>query len=55
MNNSINYSSFVEMVLDSSDDFEPYGYAEVAQHHGISTEMPAVAYAQADVDKLPDD
>ena len=27
MNNSINYSGYVDMVLDSSDDFEPYGYA----------------------------
>ncbi|MCW8901995.1 MAG: hypothetical protein OQK75_00480 [Gammaproteobacteria bacterium] len=38
MNNSINYSGFVEMYIDSSDDFEPYGYSvldaeiENAQH-----------------------
>jgi len=28
MNNSINYSGFTDMFLDSSDDFEPYGYSE---------------------------
>ena len=27
MNNAINYSGFVDMFLDSSDDFEPYGYS----------------------------
>lgn len=27
MNNSINYSGFVEMFMDSTDDFEPYGYS----------------------------
>lgn len=27
MNNSINYSGYVDMLLDSSDDFEPYGYS----------------------------
>ena len=26
MNNSINYSGYVDMVLDSADDFELYGY-----------------------------
>jgi len=25
MNNSINYSGFIEMFLESDDDFEPYG------------------------------
>lgn len=25
MNSSINYSGFVEMFLESNDDFEPYG------------------------------
>ena len=28
MNDSINYSGFVDMLLDSEDDFEPYGYAD---------------------------
>lgn len=27
MNNSINCSGFVEMFVDSSDDFDPYGYS----------------------------
>jgi len=27
MNNSINCSGFVEMFVDSYDDFEPYGYS----------------------------
>lgn len=27
MNNSINYSGYVDMLLDSSDEFEPYGYS----------------------------
>ena len=26
MKNSINSTSYVEMLLNSSDDFEPYGY-----------------------------
>ena len=30
MNNSINYSGYVDMVLDSSDDFEPYGCGAIA-------------------------
>ena len=55
MNNSINYSSFVEMVLDSSDDFEPYGYAEIPQHHAMSSDSPGVGHLQADIDKLADD
>ena len=29
MNNSINYSSFVEMFLNSGDDFEPYGCVDI--------------------------
>jgi hypothetical protein len=31
MNNAINYSGFVEMCLDSNDDFEPYGCAVLPQ------------------------
>ena len=27
MNNSVNYSGFMEMFENSSDDFEPYGYS----------------------------
>lgn len=28
MNNSINYSGFIDIDLKSDDDFEPYGYSE---------------------------
>lgn len=34
MNNSINYSGFVDMLLNSDGDFEPYGYS-------IPPQMPA--------------
>lgn len=29
MNNSFNYSGFSDMVFDSNDDFEPYGFADL--------------------------
>ncbi len=38
MNNKINYSGFVEMFMNSSDDFEPYGCADLQLH---SSEQPA--------------
>jgi len=28
MNNSINYSGFTDMFIESNEDFEPYGYSE---------------------------
>ena len=28
MNNSINCSGFVDMFLNSNDDYEPYGYSD---------------------------
>lgn len=28
MNNSFNYSGFIELFLNSNDDFEPYGFAD---------------------------
>lgn len=31
MNTSINYSGFVDMCLDSDDDFEPYGYSDTSE------------------------
>lgn len=31
MNTSINYSGFVDMFLDSEDDFEPYGCSETTE------------------------
>lgn len=30
MNNSVNYSGFIEMFMDSNDDFEPYGCVDDA-------------------------
>ena len=32
MNNSINYSDFVDLLLDTSDDFEPYGCGVSSNH-----------------------
>lgn len=34
MNNSINYSGFVEMFLDSGDEFEPYGCVDTPSPAG---------------------
>lgn len=45
MNNSINYSGFVEMFLNSDDDYEPYGCGEThastveSQHSRSSNPM----------------
>lgn len=30
MNNSINYSGFVDILLDADDDYEPYGFGETS-------------------------
>ena len=32
MNNSFNYSGFADMVFDSNDDFEPYGFADLNEN-----------------------
>lgn len=41
MNNAINYSGFVEMCLDSNDEFEPYGCAVAPQRaHETAENMP---------------
>jgi len=29
MNNSINYAGFTDMFIESNEDFEPYGCAEI--------------------------
>lgn len=29
MNQSVNYSGFVDMFLDSNEDYEPYGCSEI--------------------------
>jgi len=48
MNNSINCSGFVEMFVDSSDDFDPYGYsaldAEKEQAQIIATNINDSGY-----------
>lgn len=31
MNDSINYSGFVDMLLDSDEDYEPYGCVETSE------------------------
>jgi len=45
MNNSINYSGFIEMFMDSTDDFDPYGYsvldAEIELAQSISQQKAA--------------
>jgi hypothetical protein len=37
MNDKINYSGYVEMFLDSGDDFEPYGCVPSLQYATVST------------------
>ena len=34
MNNSINYSSFIDLFISSDDDYEPYGLITPAETHG---------------------
>jgi hypothetical protein len=52
MNSSYNYSDFIGLSLDSSDDYEPYGYdmerlqaVEVAQTSGADRSIEAVIFA----------
>lgn len=52
MNNSINFSGFVDMVLDSTDDFEPYGYAEFS---GSADEVAGLLGSTGVNRKLSDD
>ena len=44
MNNSINYANYVDLMLDSSDDFEPYGYG------APSTAAAALGISETDID-----
>lgn len=38
MNSSINYAGFVDMFIDSDEDFEPYGaQSETAEELNVST------------------
>ncbi len=53
MNTSYNYSDFIGLSLDSSDDYEPYGYdmerlqaVEVAQTSGADRSIEAVIFAR---------
>ena len=43
MNNSINYSGYVDMLLATTDDFEPYGFsmppAHVAETDGFKANL----------------
>ena len=53
MNTSYNYSDFIGLSLDSSDDYEPYGYdmerlqaVEVAQTSGADRSIESVIFAR---------
>ena len=52
MNSSYNYSDFIGLSLDSSDDYEPYGYdmealqtVEIAQSSGADRSIESVMFA----------
>lgn len=44
MNNKINYSGYVEMFLDSSDDYEPYGCVTALRTAGEASDSSHVNY-----------
>jgi hypothetical protein len=53
MNTSYNYSDFIGLSLDSSEDYEPYGYdmerlqaVEVAQTSGADRSIESVIFAR---------
>ena len=53
MNTSYNYSDFVGLSLESSDDYEPYGYdmealqtVEVAHTSGADRSIESVMFAR---------
>ena len=53
MNTSYNYSDFIGLSLDSSDDYEPYGYdmerlqaVEVAQTSGADRSIESIMFAR---------
>jgi hypothetical protein len=53
MNTSYNYSDFIGLSLDSSDDYEPYGYdmerlqaVEFAQTSGADQSIESVMFAR---------
>jgi hypothetical protein len=54
MNNSINYSGFVEMFIDSNDDFEPYGCAETSTPAGEGQRLRS-SNPKQDQDKISED
>jgi hypothetical protein len=37
MNNSINYGSFIDLLVSSDDDYEPYGLSAPPEMHGLTT------------------
>jgi hypothetical protein len=50
MNQSINYSGFSDMLLDSSDDYEPYGYADT--NEGLENIYKEVQSCKAGINDL---
>lgn len=40
MNNSVNYSSFVDLLLSSDDDYEPYGISVPPSMYGLRGSKP---------------
>jgi len=53
MNSSYNYSDFIGLSLESSDDYEPYGYdmetlqaVETAQTSGADRSIESVIFAR---------
>ena len=53
MNSSYNYSDFIGLSLESSDDYEPYGYdmetlqtVETAQISGADRSIESVIFAR---------
>jgi hypothetical protein len=57
MNSSYNFSDFIGLSLESSDDYEPYGYdmerlqaVEAAQTSGADRSIESVIFAR-DIDK----
>ena len=42
MNNSVNYSGFIDWLLDIADEYEPYGYSELSAVEEVANERQAV-------------
>ena len=53
MNSSYNFSDFIGLSLESTDDYEPYGYdmetlpaVEAAQTHGADRSIESIMFAR---------